>query len=559
MARETLNKSAGSYASDFRRLAAPLAEAGSSEPASALDLAIPQNWLASARHRFIQRFPRRGTISVFLIFVGLWAAYCGVGQLLADHFGFLTHDCVAISSRAILATRGDALTLLSLGVPHPLLPTVAALPFAWLGLKNPAIWMSSLLGAITCTWFFVWFRRDVGRMPLLVVPLLMLPLLPGLVYEASGGCSGIAALALMVFAIHLAARFALEQQRRSDLRASGQLIAWTDHAREQAHAIRFLWAAALLLGLACCAQPGLILAMPVFLLVTPLLLPPDERGQRRRVVTIALLLYLPILSIYAAAVVLSAMFDHDFLHAIETSALGPIEGAGHSATGSAINVLAELALTCPVLIYLLARLRNAAVVLLCLIPFLVIWIGMCVGAAPAARAPYTLATVLSILLIFLGARLGRFRHGELALLVCGIVASVVGSWVFLSNSAIPEERALSRLASGETTSLATFADERRLAPSLGRDGILLDEESGGAFITLLNDPTPFILAYQNRWRFALNNPEVRASSVLMRAKPGERDQVAATFDSLGRAKQGAFHQIASAGPWLLLANARIPR
>lgn len=497
--------------------------------------------------------------SVFLIFVGLWMAYCGLGQLLADHFGFLTRDCVAISSRAILATRGDALTLLSLGVPHPLLPVVVTLPFAWLGLKNPAIWMSSLLGAITCTWFFVWFRRDVGRTPLLVVPLLVLPMLPGLVHEASGGCSGIAALALIVFAIHLAARFALEQQRRSDLRASGQLIAWTDHAREQSHAIRFLWAAALLLGLACCAQPGLILALPVFLLVTPLLLPPDERGQRRRIVTIALLLYLPILTVYAAEGVLSAMFDHDFLHALETLALGVDGGSGRSVEGATIEVVAGLALTCPVLAYLLVRLRNAAVVLLCLIPFLVIWIAICLGGAPSARAPYTLATLLSILLTFLGASLGRFRRGELAALVCAIVFSVVGSWVFLSNSPIAEEHMLSKLAYGDAGSLATFADERRIAPSLGHAGILLDEESGGAFITLLNDPGPFILAYQSRWRFALNNPEVRASSVLMRVEPGERDQVAATFGSLGRAKQSAFHEIASAGPWLLLANARLPR
>jgi hypothetical protein len=495
-----------------------------------------------------------------LIFIGLWAAYCGLGQLLADRFGFLTHDCVAISSRAILAARGDALTLLSLGVPHPLLPVVATLPFAWLGLKNPAIWMSSLLGAITCVWFFTWFRRDVSRMPLLVVPLLVLPLLPGLVFQASSGCSGIAALALIVFAIHLAARFALEQQRRSDLRASGQLVAWTDHAREQAHAIRFLWAAALLLGLACCAQPGLILALPVFLLVTPLLLPPDERGQRRRIVTIALLLYLPILTVYAAEALLSAMFDHDFLHALKTLAIGAGGGGpGRAVAGSAVDVLAGLAFTCPVLVYLLVRLRNAAVALLCLIPFLVIWIEICLGGAPSARAPYTLAALLSILLLFLGASLGRFQRGELAALVCALVLSVAGSWIFLSNSPIVEEHALSRLASGQTDSLATFADERRIAPSLGHAGILLDEESGGAFITLLNDPSPFILAYQSRWRFALNNPEVRANSVLMRAAPGVRDQVAATFGSLGRAKQGAFHQIASAGPWLLLANARFPR
>jgi hypothetical protein len=57
-ARETLNKSARPCASDFHRLPASLVEAGSSEPASARDFAILQNWLAPVSRCFIQRFPR---------------------------------------------------------------------------------------------------------------------------------------------------------------------------------------------------------------------------------------------------------------------------------------------------------------------------------------------------------------------------------------------------------------------------------------------------------------------------------------------------------------------
>jgi hypothetical protein len=53
---ETLNKSTGPCASDFRRLPASLAEAGSSEPVSARDFAILQNWLAPVSRCFIQRF-----------------------------------------------------------------------------------------------------------------------------------------------------------------------------------------------------------------------------------------------------------------------------------------------------------------------------------------------------------------------------------------------------------------------------------------------------------------------------------------------------------------------
>jgi hypothetical protein len=56
--RETLNKSAGPCASDFRGLPALLAEAGSSGPAYARDLAILQNRLAPVSRCCIQRFPR---------------------------------------------------------------------------------------------------------------------------------------------------------------------------------------------------------------------------------------------------------------------------------------------------------------------------------------------------------------------------------------------------------------------------------------------------------------------------------------------------------------------
>jgi hypothetical protein len=509
---------------------------------------------------------RRGfSLSTLFIFAGLWAVYCGLGQMLAERFGFLTLEDVIISSRAILATRGDALTLLSLGVPHPPLPFLLTLPFAEIGLKNPAIWMSSFLGAVVCTWFFFWFRRDVARVPILVLLLVVLPILPGVLHSACSGSSGIAVLALLVFSIHLAARFALDQQSLNDLRGEGRLSAWIDTARDQAHAIRFLWAAALLLGLACCAQPGLILALPAFLLVTPLLLPPKERSQWRRIFTIALLLYLPIIAVHIASGVLSGMFDHDFFRGLRPATssfthLGGLEPASsHSPLGNAWYLLYGAALTCPPFIYLLIRLRNPAIALLCLIPFFVAWIGISFGDLPTMRAPFTLATLLSIILIFLGARLNRFRRAELAALVVTTTVSTIGAWVFFAASSQSEEHALIRLATGRTNELATFSDERTLAAKLGRaPGVLLDEVEGAAFVAILNDPTPFIFSHEARHRFALSNPQLRATQLLMRADLGSKDAIAGIWPSLGARKTASFREVAHAGPWILLANTSTP-
>jgi hypothetical protein len=162
--------------------------------------------------------------------------------------------------------------------------------------------------------------------------------------------------------------------------------------------------------------------------------------------------------------------------------------------------------------------------------------------------------VLAILLVFLGARLGRFRRPELAALVGAILLSAAGAWMFFSHSQRVEEHALACLATGDVSSLATYCDERRLAPRLADSGILLDEDFGSAFITLLNSPSPFILAYEHRWRFLLNNPQAGAKSLLMRQGVAAKDAVAATFASLGSAKKSAFREIAAAGPWVLLSN-----
>lgn len=499
------------------------------------------------------------TLSALLIFLGLWVVYCGLGQFLAARFGFLTLDNVVISARAILATRGDALTLLSLGVPYPPLPFLLSLPFAALGLMNPAIWMSSLLGAGICAWFFVWFRADVARTPILVVLLLALPVLPGLLHGACLGTSGIAALALLVFSIHLATRFALEQQSLNELRSDGRLSAWIDTARDQAHAIRFLWAAALLLGLACCAQPSLILALPAFLLATPLLLPRSERRQGRRIFTIALLLYLPVVAVHVAGGTLSAMFDHDFFRGFRpaASSLHPefLLPSFLTPAQTAAQLLLGFAVTCPSFFYLLLRLRNPAVAVLCLIPLLIAWIETAFAGIPLHRASFTLATLLAIVLIFLGARLRRFRRGELAALVTATMLSVIGSWFYFAASPQTTERALVQLATGRAESLTTFADERRLAANLtGARRVLLDERSGGAFITLLNDPRPFVLSRDGRNRFVLDNPQLGATHLLMRESPGSADAIATKWPSFSREKAAAFQEIAQAGLWRLFAH-----
>ncbi len=236
---------------------------------------------------------------VALVVGGLTAALLATGQALAAWCGFLTTEGALISARAILAARGDLLTIASLGIPQPPLPFLAAIPFAACRLPNPALWVSALAGGLLVGWLLYSYRGIVVRHPALALLLLLVPALPGVFHSSVTGTATVTGFLLLVVAIQLAARFAIEQQNLREARRAGRLSAWVDPDREQAHAIRFLWAAALALGLASLATPGLGVALPLFLLATPLLLPPGERRNVGKIITIALLLFLPMVTVQA--------------------------------------------------------------------------------------------------------------------------------------------------------------------------------------------------------------------------------------------------------------------
>lgn len=492
---------------------------------------------------------RNLTPAAGFLFLGLWATYCAFGLLLAENFGFLTRENAAISARAILAAHGAPLSMLTLGVPNPPLPYVLAVPFAALHLPFPAIWVSSLMGALLCTWFFVWFRRDVAQAPVLILPLLLLPVLPGVLHSSAAGTPAIAAMAFLVFAVHLAARFALEQQTWNDLRRDGRLPAWSHSAQEQAHAIRFLWASALLLGLASCAQPGLLLALPVFLLATPFLLPPAERRNWPRSLTTALLLYLPILTLHVATASLGGLFTGDFFALMKPQGETTFT-AWSPSVASLREPLVGFPLTAPVLLYVVIRLRNAAVALLCGVPFLVPLIETALGGSPDWRTLLTTAPLLATALLFLGFRSNRFSRPELGGLVVASMISACTAWLFFAASPVPEERAIASLITGRASDVTTFRAERELANRLDEgSAILLDARAGAVFVTLKNDAAPFLLSGDRRFHFHLANPHTAPHRVLM----SHDDEVTRAWESLTPAKTIAFREVASAGAWRLLA------
>ncbi len=210
------------------------------------------------------------------------------------------------------------------------------------------------------------------------------------------------------------------------------------------------------------------------------------------------------------------------------------------------------------LIYVVIRLRNAAVALLCAIPFVVEFLFVWDGGSALARDGRSLATVLGISLVLLGAQLGRFRQREFTALTAATILVAVVGWIQLADSPRPEERVFARLARGED--VTTFADERRLVERIGADPtartVLLDDAAGFALIALLGDCSRFVLPHEARFRFSLENPQRCASHALLRRSGigGRPELVSSAWISLGADKRAFFRPEFEAGRWRLLAN-----
>jgi hypothetical protein len=500
---------------------------------------------------------------------GVGATLLATGQALAAWGDFLSNEGALISARAILAAHGDLLTMASLGIPQPPLPYFAAIPFAAGGLPHPALWVSALAGGLLVGWMLYSYRGIVVRHPALAVLLFMIPVLPGVLLNSVTGTATVSGFLLLVVAIQLAARFAIEQQNLREARWTGRLSAWVEPEREQAHAIRFLWAAALALGLASLATPGLLVALPLFLLVTPLLLPPGDRRDLRKITTVTLLLFLPMVTVQALLYGLGWAFGSEWPGFLQPSTVtaGEIGNAGlgndlswslRSPAAAAAQVSTGLLIAGPVLIYVVIRLRNAAVAVLCAIPFVVEFLFVLDGGSALSRADWSLATLLGIALTLLGAQLGRFREREFSALTVATFAVVVFGWFQLADSPRSEERVLARVWRGED--VATFVDERKIAAAIAADPtartVLLDDSTGYGLIALLGDGAPFVLPHEARFRFALENPQLGASHALLRrpGRGGSPDLILSGWQSLGADKRACFLPQTEAGRWRLLVN-----
>ncbi len=515
------------------------------------------------------RRPGWQNIAPIVIAITLAGAWITTGLALCEWCGFLTTESALISARAVLAARSDLLTFASLGVPKPPLAYLAAIPFAGIGLPHPAVWVSALAGAGLIGWLAYSFRRVIASRPALVLLLVAAALLPGVFHSAVTGSATVLGLFAMVVAIQLAARFALEEQNLREARRIGWLSAWIDPEREQAHAIRFLWAAALMLGLASLANRGLLLALPIFLLATPLLLPSEDRRNGRKVVTIALLLFLPMATVQALWHGLSWAFGKEweglllptsaavarssvesFRDGLSWSLRSPVAAAAYLSGG--------LLLTGPVLIYVLARLRNAAVALLCTIPFVIELVAMLGGRSQLSQAWLSLAPLLAVMLILLGTQLHRLSSREVTGLTLATFAAMIFGWQLMATSPLEEERAWRRLLAGYD--VRTFTAERQLAELIESTPtafkVLADDSNAFAVIALLNDASRFVLPHEQRFQFTIDNPHVAASHALLRdpqltIRP---DLVSRAWSSLGADKTDRFRTTLQIGGWQLLEN-----
>jgi len=510
-----------------------------------------------------KRFP----FGLVLIFGSFWVLFAAFGQVLAARYGFLTSEGAAISMRAIVAAQGDGMTMATLDLPQPPLPYFMAIPFAMLGLQYPAIWVSAMMAAILCTWYFASFRLEIENEPVLVILPLLVPLQPGVLAGGAGGTAGITAVALLAFASYFGVRFTLERQAFEEMRAAGRMSAWVSSERYQGRRVRFLWSAALLLGLAGFAKSSLIVALPIYLMAIPFLLPGHERRDIPKILTLALLLFMPVVAVhlmwmYAGWVLnddpwrglaapdgfVSQLRGVDVLPAVK---MAPALAMGHVALG--------MLATCAVFVYVLVRLRSVSVFFLCIAPFSVEVVALMTGHGLQFRGYLTLTSLLAMILIFLGAKVGRFGPLELKVLAGIMCLGTAGSWIYFSASPQREDRAFAALVSGRPEELFTFPGQRAVAAMVsanpGMEQILMDERAGFGVIAILNRFDPFILSHQSRYRFANENPNLGADLVAVRREEWEwRKSVAAQegWLPLEAARTAAFRPLVETDDWLLL-------
>ncbi len=513
-----------------------------------------------------------------LTFGILMIAFVAIGLWLDHTWQFLTEEGAFLSSRAIIAGRGNPASLQNIGLVYPPLGFYLAVPFTWLHLPHPAIWLSAAWGAGFTLWMVKLYGSFSFKSPVLAGLGLLLPFQPGIFHSAATGTTFVIFATLVSSAIWLVGRFAMDEQALDQTRRQGLMSAWINSNQFLNERVRYLWSAALCFGLAGFTRFDLLLGLLVLVPLMPLMLPSDERRDLWKITTLILLLYLPMVATQFIWSYLTWVFTDDFFYALKHPSTyfrqvsseilqQPQLFALRGRPFEAIATIGGLFLVSfPVFYYLLFRLRNLAVATAFLTPVVVEGLGVAFGISLMHRAYLGFAGVFSLLLFLLCVVYRRIGRIEAHFTAAALVVCTAWSWVVFSDSGYREERVWKQLVHGKGESIRTFGPERELVAVLHETlppdaAILMDDQQGYAVVTLSRHPRWFILPYQKQFVTALQNPSLLADAVALRnpsITPGLRDRVAERWGLLDRRTTTVFGNSRQIGPWYL--NVRtVPR
>jgi len=505
----------------------------------------------------------------WFLFIAITFTFGLMGWWLNDSWQFMSEEGAFLSSRALIAGRGDPVSLENIGLVYPPLAFYMAVPLTWLWIFHPAVWLS----AIWAGGFTFWLMREFTQFPFrekwLGFVALLLPLQPGVFHSAATGGTLIVFMTIFTVGLFLTARFALDQEVLETARIRGSMSAWINSAEYMNERVRYLWSAALCFGLAGFCRFDLLLGLAVLLPMTPLLLIPSDRGDFWKIITLSLLLFLPLIATQFIWGYLTWVFTGDFFYALKHPStyfrqvssellthpllLGlqgkPLESIGYVGVSMFISF--------PIFAYLLIRIRNFAVTILFLTPVVVEGLGAAYGMSVMNRSYLSFAGILSIVLFLLCMIYRRFTRLESYLVPVALMVCTFFSWQYFSQSPFSEERIWKQMIEGDHASVRRFLPERELAEHIeaggfSEGGVLLDEQQAYAMITLSNHPRQFTLPYQKRYVVALQNPALIVEAVGFRVPsiaPGTRDRVSERWALLDNRSTGAFELEQEFGPW----------
>lgn len=492
-------------------------------------------------------------------------AFLWAGLLLAEA-GMTDRRVAFVEGWAIFSVEQNPLGLAEGRRVFPPLPQWLTALVAVLGLDYPARWLSALAGGFI-VWFFFCFtgtleRRRGLRGLLLCLICWTVVFQAGLWAGATGGSGRMILWAALLPAIGLLGRYLLEMERFVQARSQGRLSAWMEGDGYLQGRLHFLWGAALLFAVAACAQPWLgLMGLLGWLPLAWLLLPPGERGKHAKVFTLWLLVFTPTLAALIGLAYLNWVFSGDpllsFRHARELlllidpgAAISSHQIAWRGAGLSALSTLTlGLAISAPILLYLLFRMGNPGLALLFTVPWLVEAWTLDQGHQLFEATSFGFGQLSAILCLLLAARFGKITPWEQWLCAAILVGVTPLGWWQLATSPQPSDQALVRLLNGdkmagENHRLAMFlqkrpdlwpviADERVAAPlmaELGTSRAFLNTGSQGYSTAMFQNqptyravlagdpshPVPGGLATDDAWvRLRLVEPEIQHKPVAL--------------------------------------------